>query len=67
MDSVLDLGIDGWKCDGTDPYILELIIPIGKTGRVSRKEYSDAYYGDFFYYTRKKQNESLIMARPVDG
>ncbi len=21
MDRVLDMGIDGWKCDGTDPLI----------------------------------------------
>ena len=64
----LAYGIDGWKCDGTDPYILELIIPLGKGGVVTRKHYSDAYYGDFFDYTRKTRgNETLIMSRPVDG
>ena len=61
-------GIDGWKCDGTDPYILELIVPLGKGGIVTRKQYSDAYYGDFFDYTRMKcRNETLIMSRPADG
>lgn len=61
-------GIDGWKCDGTDPYILELVIPRGKGGIVTRKEYSNAYYGDFFNYTRKMRgNETLIMSRPTDG
>ena len=61
-------GIDGWKCDGTDPYILELILPLGKRGIVTRKQYSDAYYGDFFNYTRKQRgNETLIMSRPADG
>ena len=60
--------IDGWKCDGTDPYILELIFPLGKGGIVTRKQYSDAYYGDFFDYTRKKRgNDTLIMSRPADG
>ena len=61
-------GIDGWKCDGTDPYILELIVPLGKRGIVTRKQYSDAYYGDFFDYTRTKRgNGTLIMSRPADG
>ena len=64
----LKYGIDGWKCDGTDPYILELIIPEGDSGVVTRKEYSDAYYGDFYDYTRAKNgNNTLIMSRPVDG
>ena len=64
----MSLGIDGWKCDGTDPYVYELIAARGAAGIVSRKEYSDAYYGDFFDYTRKKLgNDRLIMSRPVDG
>ena len=68
LDNVLSLGIDGWKCDGTDPYILELVIPLGKDGVVTRTEYSDAYYGDFFDYTRQKLGtDTLIMSRPVDG
>jgi hypothetical protein len=24
MDKVLDIGLDGWKCDGTDPLIVLL-------------------------------------------
>ena len=32
LDNVLDLGVDGFKCDGTDPYILELIRPMGQKG-----------------------------------
>ena len=68
LDKVLSLGIDGWKCDGTDPYILELVIPLGKHGVITRREYSDAYYADFFDYTRQKLgNDRLIMSRPVDG
>ena len=35
---------------------------------VSRKYYSDLYYGDFFDYTREKLGKDrLIMSRPVDG
>ena len=28
-------GIDGWKCDGTDPFIIELITPKGGDGNYS--------------------------------
>ena len=60
--------IDGWKCDGTDPYILLLGEAKGSDGVVRRKRYSDLYYGDFFNYTRTKLGENrLIMSRPVDG
>ena len=53
---------------GEDNYILELVVPLGKGGVVTRKQYSDAYYGDFFDYTRKRNgNETLIMSRPADG
>jgi hypothetical protein len=24
MDAIIALGIDGWKCDGTDPFLYEL-------------------------------------------
>lgn len=65
---VLALGIDGWKCDGTDPYLLELVVAKGQGGVVSRAEYSDDYYNDFFDYSRAKLGDNrLIMSRPVDG
>lgn len=69
MDNLLDIGIDGWKVDGTDPYLFKLIDPYGFKGRISEREYANLYYRDFFYYTRQKRgnNESLIMARPVDS
>lgn len=68
LSQVLDYNIDGWKCDGTDPYVLEIIGSHGKGGYVSRKDYSDAYYSDFFDYTRQKLGKSrLIMSRPVDA
>lgn len=67
MDYLLDIGIDGWKCDGTDPYVLELIDAKGFKGHVTEREYADYYYRDFFYYTKKKRGEALVMARPVDN
>eukprot|EP01104_Vermistella_antarctica_P005033 TRINITY_DN1543_c0_g2_i4.p1 TRINITY_DN1543_c0_g2~~TRINITY_DN1543_c0_g2_i4.p1 ORF type:complete len:510 (+),score=58.62 TRINITY_DN1543_c0_g2_i4:85-1614(+) len=67
MDAVLDIGLDGWKCDGTDPYVLELIPPLSKLGILDRVQYSDFYYRDFYYYTKSKNPDALIMSRPVDG
>lgn len=67
MDLVLDIGVDGWKCDGTDPYVWELIDSYGYKGHVTEREYADFYYRDFFYYTKQKRGDALIMARPVDN
>ncbi len=69
MDNLLDLGIDGWKVDGTDPYIIEEIAPRCFGGKyITYREYADSYYGDFFNYTRAKLgNDRLIMSRPVDS
>ncbi|ELR16305.1 glycosyl hydrolase, family 31 protein [Acanthamoeba castellanii str. Neff] len=67
MDLVLDIGVDGWKCDGTDPYLYELIVAWGHKGIVTPREYSDLYYRDFFYYSRSKNPQALIMSRPVDS
>lgn len=68
MDSMLDLGIDGWKCDGTDPYVLLLLGAYGQAGPVSWDDYRDAYYRDFFEYTRSRLGpDRVITARPVDS
>nr|WNS50071.1 alpha-glucosidase [Halisarca dujardinii] len=68
MDKAIELGIDGWKCDGTDPYVLLIPDATGKSGHVTRRQYSDAYYEDFFDYIRSKtgRTDKLIMSRPVD-
>ncbi len=68
LDPILDLGIDGWKVDGTDPYIMELLTPrIYNGSQITYREYADAYYGDFFDYTRQRLgSDRLIMSRPVD-
>jgi len=67
MDLVLDIGIDGWKCDGTDPFVFLLFGAYGWGGSISERDYANDYYRDFFYYTRKKNPDSLIMSRPVDS
>lgn len=33
LDLLLDYGADGWKIDGTDPYILEMVTPRAYGGR----------------------------------
>lgn len=35
MDVPLDMGLDGFKCDGTDPYVMELVIARGYKGVIS--------------------------------
>ena len=54
MDQVIDIGLDGWKCDGTDPYTFELYPMEGYGGHITEHQYADSYYGDFFNYTRSK-------------
>jgi alpha-glucosidase (family GH31 glycosyl hydrolase) len=77
MNKVLDVGVDGFKCDGTDPYILEYELFGGATGfngqSITYQQYADSYYRDFFYHTRERRSEGgssndagLIMSRPVD-
>lgn len=54
--------------DGTDPFIMELIAPRAHTGPITYRQYADAYYRDFLFYTREKLgSDRLIMSRPVDG
>lgn len=67
LDNVLDIGVDGFKVDGTDPYIMELVVPHGKKGVITYREYADLYYRDFFYHSRAKNPDALIMSRPVDA
>jgi hypothetical protein len=64
---LLDIGADGWKCDGTDPYIEEVIGARGLSGSLTMEKYQDWYYGDFYNYTLTKNPDGLIMSRPVDG
>lgn len=54
MDNVLDMGLDGWKCDGTDPYTFELYPMQAYSGQITERDYANMYYGDFFNYTRTK-------------
>jgi alpha-glucosidase (family GH31 glycosyl hydrolase) len=70
-DSALALGIDGWKCDGTDYYALPIFnssYSPGKPGNIQRLEYSHAYYRFYYNYTREKLgNDRIIFSRPIDN
>lgn len=68
LDNVLRLGIDGFKVDGTDPFIIEYLAPEGSSGPVTYREYATDYYRHFFEYARAQNGEHcLIMSRPVDS
>jgi alpha-glucosidase (family GH31 glycosyl hydrolase) len=68
MDQAIALGIDGWKCDGTDPYILSAPYSPGLGRNVGRNEYGFAYYRDSFDYLREKLGDDrIITARPIDN
>lgn len=62
-------GVDGFKCDGTDPYILELDLVGGAKGHDGRlihyREYADLYYGTFFNHSRTRNPNAIIWSRPV--
>ena len=67
LDDVLESGVRGFKCDGTDPYILEYIRPQTSSGEdIDYREYADLYYSDFKDYTAQVNGDSLIWSRPVD-
>ena len=71
LDKILLLGADGFKTDGTDPYLLEYELFGGayayNNQSISYHDYASAYYEDFFDYTREiRGNSGLIMSRPVD-
>jgi alpha-glucosidase (family GH31 glycosyl hydrolase) len=60
-------GVDGWKCDGTDPYVIELITPRGLNGPLTYREYADWYYGHSLNFSRTLNPEAIIWSRPVDS
>lgn len=68
MDNILDMGIDGWKVDGTDPFVLMLAPALTHDNKLMTwSKYKDLCYRDFFDYTREKLgNDRVISARPVD-
>lgn len=64
MERVLDIGVDGWKVDGTatmfpaDGYC--------QTGPMTVRRYMDHYYMDMYEYTLSKNPQGVSWGRPVD-
>jgi len=69
MDRALDIGIDGFKVDGSDPYI-DLLRPFpyspSSKKYVSYRSYANQCYGYFYNHSLTRNSEALIMSRPVD-
>ncbi len=78
MDNLLSLGIDGWKCDGTDPYIYEMVGAKGYTGPVTYR-YCDAmmsqssfvgksdatlFFGGLVFFTDSRDIRFIRYCRP---
>lgn len=70
QDSVLDLGIDGWKLDFGESYIADDPTTLLATaaGQKPLQEYSEAYYRDFLAYGVKRRGpEFVTMVRAYDA
>lgn len=69
VDSILALGIDGWKVDGTDFVMLIGGNAYSKSlgAKPSRVDYSRKYYNFFHTYTRERLGiDRVNTTRPVD-
>lgn len=66
QDTVLDLGIDGWKLDFGDSYVTA--DPVATlAGPVPHQEYSEAYYRDYLAYgVHKRGKDFVTMVRGWD-
>ena len=68
MQKTLDLGIDGWKCDGTDYSVVSTPYSPYLGKNVNRLNYSYTYYDLFFNTTREVLGKDrIITARPIDN
>jgi alpha-glucosidase (family GH31 glycosyl hydrolase) len=65
QDRMYDLGIDGWKLDFGDEYLPGPMVETD-AGLVTKQEYSEAYYADFYAYGASRRPELVTMVRPYD-
>ncbi|HSB92441.1 MAG TPA: TIM-barrel domain-containing protein [Flavitalea sp.] len=70
---VFDLGIDGWKLDGTATLFHTPIGPLPlpyqftHTGLMTTRTYMDHYYRDEYQYGLSKNPEFVTMSRAIDN
>ena len=61
MDNMLNMGIDGWKCDkGADQLTNSVTTSIGNIPKQDFKKY---YYADFYDYSVSRNPQAIIIAR----
>jgi alpha-D-xyloside xylohydrolase len=72
QDRVFNLGIDGWKLDGTATFfsgkLLGLPVPYQKTfaGWKTTRQYMDLYYREEYKYGQSRNPEFVTLSRSVD-
>ena len=66
LDNALKLGIDGFKLDGADPYVMLMAPAYGKGGLVGWKQYQKLQYDHFYYYTKTYGKDKAILTRATD-
>jgi alpha-glucosidase (family GH31 glycosyl hydrolase) len=65
MDKILDLGIDGWKVDQSADFVTD---PVSTSiGSLSRQDFKQYYYADFFDYSTSRNPQFIIFARPYSS
>ncbi|KAA3660160.1 MAG: glycoside hydrolase family 31 protein, partial [Calditrichaeota bacterium] len=70
---IFDLGIDGWKLDGTATFfssdLFGFPLPYLHTfsGRMTTRQYMDFYYREEFKNGKKHNPEFITLARALDG
>ncbi len=73
QNQVFNLGIDGWKLDGTATYFFSKIGPIRLPyqdtfgGLLTTRGYIDWYYREEYRYGKKKNPDFVTLARAIDG
>jgi alpha-glucosidase (family GH31 glycosyl hydrolase) len=69
---LFDLGIDGWKLDGTATLFYTLVGPVPflykktKSGLMSTRTYMDHYYRDEYNHGLTRNPEFVTLARSID-
>jgi len=66
LDKVLKLGIDGFKLDGADPYVMLMLPAYGKSGLIGWKQYQKLQYEHFYNYTKSYGADKAILTRATD-
>ncbi|MCL2494238.1 MAG: hypothetical protein FWE98_01105 [Oscillospiraceae bacterium] len=66
LDKVLEMGIDGFKLDGADPYVMLMLPAYGKGGLIGWKQYQKLQYEHFYYYTKSYGADRVILTRATD-